>query len=112
MNRGYALRRCVVLAMTAGAIALAGGCQAADRTITARTESGCTTCQAQTRVMPLTGMSYTADSCPSCRRISTLDEATQMAVERAVGGQVGDTVHTCDRCNTLTDCPVCRREGS
>jgi hypothetical protein len=93
-----------------GPLVLLAGCQSVNSTATARTEAVCTACQAQTRVMPITGLSYTAHSCPSCRRVSALDETTRAAVERAVGGHVGDTVHTCDRCSISSDCPICRRE--
>jgi hypothetical protein len=101
-----------LLILGTGALVLLAGCHPANHAMPARTDVSCTACLAQMRVMPVTGMSYTAHSCPSCRRVSVLDDATHAAVERAVGGQAGDTVHTCDLCSTVSDCPLCRREMS
>lgn len=106
----YAVPKSLLLVLGLGTLVLLAGCRSVGGTGTAKADHLCPTCQAQTHIMPLTGQSYTVHSCPWCKRVSVLDEATRLAVERAFGGQAGDTVHQCDHCGSPSDCPVCRRE--
>jgi hypothetical protein len=102
--------RRLLLVLGLGTLVLLAGCQSANGIMAAQADGLCPACQAQTRTMPLTGQDFTVHSCPGCRRVSVLDKATQDAVERAFGGQAGDTIHQCDYCSNPSDCPVCRRE--
>ncbi len=75
------------------------------------TGEACPVCAAELRVMPLTGLTYTVCVCPECKRVSSLDAATREAVEQYVGGQVGDTVHVCEKCEAIIErCAVCREK--
>lgn len=100
----------VLLVLGAGAMLLLTGCQSGETVALAWTDRLCPGCRPEPRTMPITGLEYSAHDCPSCQDISTLDENTRAAVERSVGGHPGDTVHTCDRCDLMADCPLCLRE--
>jgi hypothetical protein len=98
----------LVAAFVVGAL-LIGGCQSSNKVVSVQASDACPTCKLDTRVQPITGLTYTKGTCPSCKEVSTLDDSTRAVVEDYVGGQVGDTVHVCDGCKTLVEgCSVCR----
>lgn len=111
MGTDHSSRRRRALMIVAGAALFAfllTGCHSESRLVSTRTSEVCPTCEVQTRVQPITGLTYTRCVCPSCNRVSTLDETTRMHVERYVGGQVGETVHVCDTCESLVgECAIC-----
>ncbi len=98
-----------LLTLTVILAALAfSGCHSGHQKATG-TEKGCPVCETEVRVMPLTGLTYTVCICPECKKVSSLDAATREAVEQYVGGNLGDTVHVCDKCEAIIErCAVCR----
>ena len=101
-----------ILTLTVVLAALAStGCHSGHTTAGVGTGEACPVCQTEVRVMPLTGLTYTVCICPECKKVSSLDAATREAVELYVGGQVGDTVHVCDKCEAIIErCAVCREK--
>jgi len=87
------------------------GCHSGRKMAGAGTDEACPVCQTEVRVMPITGLTYTVCICPECKKVSSLDAATREAVEAYVGGQIGDTVHVCDKCEAIIErCAVCREK--
>jgi len=100
-----------ILTLTVVLAALAfSGCHSGHKTA-GGTGEACPVCTTELRVMPLTGLTYTVCVCPECKKVSSLDAATREAVEQYVGGQVGDTIHVCDKCEAIIErCAVCREK--
>ena len=91
-------------------LALAG-CHAGHSVKTAGTVEACPACETQTRVAPITGLAYTICICPECKKVSSIDAATQAKVEAYVGGDIGDTARVCDKCEAIVErCAVCREK--
>lgn len=87
-----------------GAAGLIAGCHESHGTMAVGESGACPDCRLTAQTMPGAGTNHAACMCPSCRDPSTLDESTRAALERYVGGQAGDTMHTCARCeNTGVD---------
>ena len=98
----------VVMTVLIASLALSG-CHSEQKMAAAGTPDVCPICETQTRVMPITGLTYTICICPECKRVSTLDSSTRAAVEAYVGGSIGETVHVCDECNAVIErCAACR----
>lgn len=109
-----ASRRSIVsiVVMTVFIVPLAlSGCHGEQKAAAAGTGDACPVCETQTRVMPITGLTYTICICPECKKVSTLDNSTRTAVEAYVGGSIGETVYVCDKCNAVIEpCAVCRQK--
>lgn len=100
----------VVMTVFIAGLALSG-CHSEHKTAAAGTGDVCPVCETQTRVMPITGLTYTICICPECKKVSTLDNSTRAAVEAYVGGSIGETVHVCDECNAVIErCAACREK--
>ena len=68
----------------------------------------CPVCEGQTHVAPVTGLTHTICVCPVCKNVTALDNATRAKLEAYAGGDVGDTVHVCDKCNVIVErCAAC-----
>lgn len=96
----------LTVSLVLGALLLPG-CQSQQK----YTGSGrpCPVCKSETRIMPLTGLTYTTCVCPECEKVTTLDAATRAAVEAYTGGGVGDTVEVCTHCQIIVErCSACR----
>jgi uncharacterized lipoprotein YajG len=110
--RTVARTRFLAVALTIGLVLgslLMAGCQSQQKT----TKMGrpCPVCGKQTRIMPLTDLKYTTCVCPACKKVTTLDVATQAAVEAYTGRGVGDTVEVCDNCQVIVErCAACREK--
>jgi len=90
-------------------LVLLSGCHSSSKSVATGTTEVCPGCEAQTRIQPITGLTYTTCICPSCKKVSTLDSATRARVEAYVGGPAGDTVHVCDDCKAIVEiCSTCR----
>ena len=93
----------------ATSLVLLSGCHSSSKAVATGTTEVCPGCEAQTRIQPITGMTYTTCICPSCKKVSTLDSSTRARVEAYVGGEVGDTVCVCDDCKAVVEiCSTCR----
>jgi hypothetical protein len=108
-------KRISVASILTCVVALAGtvlsGCHTAQKRADPGSGEVCPVCQAEIRTIPLTDLTYTICVCPECRKVSTLDSSTRVAVEAYVGGPIGETVHVCDACGTLIErCAVCREK--
>jgi hypothetical protein len=102
----------MVTLLGVAAILLVAGCQSSNRLVSGKMSETCPNCKVETRLQPITGLTYTRCLCPSCKRVSTLDESTLANVERYVGGHVGDTVHVCDSCGSIIEtCSICQNAG-
>lgn len=92
------------------AVLLSAGCESSNRVVDSRVAATCPVCERETRVHPITGLTYTTCLCPTCGTVSTMDPRFQDAVERFTGPNVGDRVYTCDSCGyILEDCAACRQ---
>ncbi len=104
--RSRSLAAVLAISLILGALPLSG-CQS--RRKYARTGRPCPVCKRETRIMPLTGLTYTTCVCPECEKVTTLDAATQAAVEAYTGVGVGDTVEVCPHCQIVVErCSTCR----
>ncbi len=93
------------------AVLLAAGCESSNRVVARGTSEVCPVCDHETRIQPLTGLTYTTCICPTCEKVYTLDAATLDAIERFTGPNIGDRVHVCDACgNVIEDCAICREK--
>lgn len=91
------------------AVLLPIGCQPANRVVHTEPLAACPICERETRVHPITGLTYTTCICPTCERVLTLDMHTREAIERFTGPNIGDRVQVCDACgNIIEDCVICR----
>jgi len=104
--------RSLAVALAAGVVlwsVLLGGCHGQRRA--ARASQPCPVCRNQTRILPLAKLTYTTCVCPACRTVTTLNAATQAAVEGYAGARVGDTVEVCSHCQIIVErCAACRRQ--
>jgi hypothetical protein len=92
------------------AVLLPIGCQHDNRVVQREVREVCPVCERETRVHPITGLTYTTCICPTCERVLTLDMHTREAIERFTGPNIGDRVQVCDSCgNIVEDCAVCRQ---
>ena len=90
-------------------LVLLSGCHSSSKAVETGTTEVCPGCEAETRIQPITGLTYTTCICPSCKKVSTLEASTRARVEAYVGGDVGDTVYVCDDCKAIVEiCSVCR----
>ena len=107
-HSGRRRRRALIAAIGAGLIPLLlAGCQSENRLASVASSGIRPTCEAVLHALPL-GRSTSA-MCRSCKRVSVLDESTRAKVERYVGGHVGETVHICERCESMSEsCMVCQ----
>jgi hypothetical protein len=102
------------MAACAAAIFLPAGCRSSDRRVTAaKAPSGptevCPVCGRETRRQPLTGLKYTTCVCPTCKQVSTLDEDTAAAIERAYGYEPSFMTTVCEGCGAVVqECAACR----
>lgn len=104
--RNRSLAVVLTAALCLGAVLLVG-CQSEQRYV--RTGQPCPVCQHETRVMPLTGLTYTTCVCPECKKVTTLDASTLEAVQAYTGRDIGGTVEVCSRCQVITErCATCR----
>jgi len=102
-----------ILATLCIAILLLTGCESSNRMVASEISDTCPICEHETRVHPITGLSYTTCLCPTCGTVSTLDPQVQNAVERFTGPNIGDRVHVCDGCGQIIeDCAVCRERAA
>jgi hypothetical protein len=100
-----------LLAILCIAAVLPSGCESSNRVVESRASDTCPICERETRVHPITGLTYTTCLCPTCGTVSTLDARTQDAIERFTGPNIGDRVHVCDSCgHILEDCAACRQK--
>ncbi len=110
--RTVAEKRSLAVALAAGMVLwslLLGGCHGQGRAV--RASQPCPVCRNQTRIVPLAKLTYTTCVCPACRTVTTLNAATQAAVEDYAGAGVGDTVEVCSHCQIIVErCAACRRQ--
>jgi hypothetical protein len=98
-----------LLVACATSLVLLSGCHSSSKAVATGTTEVCPGCEAETRIQPITGLTYTTCICPSCEKVSTLDSSTRARVEAYVGGPAGDTVHVCDDCKAIVEvCSTCR----
>jgi hypothetical protein len=91
-----------VLVVLAG-LSLAG-CHSGHGAKKAGEGPACPVCEGQTQVAPITGLTHTICVCPVCKNVNALDDATRSKLEAYAGGDVGDTVHVCEKCNVIAEC--------
>ncbi|MBN1362110.1 MAG: hypothetical protein JW993_16060 [Sedimentisphaerales bacterium] len=100
----------VILILCAGGLVALPGCKSEDNVVAIETNPLCPNCHTETRVQPITGLTYTTCICPACKKVSTLDAPTLAAVEAYTGAGVGNTVRVCDSCEALIgECAACRQ---
>jgi hypothetical protein len=84
------------------------GCHAENKAKTGATGKVCPVCQTPTRSVPMADLTYTICVCPGCKKVTTFDGATRAEVEAYVGGDIGETVHVCDKCDVIVErCAAC-----
>ena len=87
------------------------GCHSESSNKTGCTGVSCPACETQIHVAPITGLTHTVCICPECKKVSSLDAATQAKVEAFAGGDIGNTVRVCDKCEAIVQqCAVCREK--
>jgi len=98
------------MAVCTTAILLPAGCQSSNQVASKPAEPAvCPVCGRETRTQPLTGLKYTTCICPTCKQVSTLDQATADAIERAFGYEPGFLATVCEGCGAvMQECAVCR----
>lgn len=102
-TQAVALMVCLVL----GALLLAG---CASERKTARPSQPCPVCRRQTWTVPLAELTYTTCVCPVCRNVTTLNAATQAAIEAYTGVGVDGAVEVCSHCQIIVErCAGCRQ---
>lgn len=110
--RTVAGKRSLAVALAAGVVlwsVLLGGCHGQRRA--ARVSQPCPVCRKQTRIVPPAKLTYTTCVCPACRTVTTLNAATQAAVEDYAGAGVGNAVEVCGYCQIIVErCAACRRK--
>ena len=98
-----------LLAACGVVLVLISGCNSSNKMAAVEACEECPSCHVETRVQPITGLTYTTCICPECKKVSTLDSSTKAAVEAYTGGDVGEAVHVCDACGAIVEvCSVCR----
>jgi hypothetical protein len=99
----------LVLVVEAGVLGYLGGCKSSDRVVATETNSQCPNCRMETRIQPLTGLTYTTCICPVCKKVSRFDPETRERVQDIFGHNLGDSVYVCDNCQMVVEkCAICR----
>ncbi len=105
-----ATRRTLAVALMVGLVLwslLPTGCGSQQRTT--RGSQPCPVCRRQTRIVPLAHLTYTTCVCPACKTVTTLNAATQAAVEAYTGAELDGAVEVCGHCQIIVEgCAACR----
>jgi len=101
----------ILALLCTAAVFLPAGCKTSDQVVASRTSDTCPVCERETRIHPITGLTYTTVICPTCEKVYTLDARVLNDIERFTGPNIGDRVHVCDSCGKIIeDCAACREK--